>query len=284
MLLDLVVENEIECVARNIPDAEGPATLSDGRLFVVAPSKGKIIQVLPGGVTRDIVQYEGGLPTGMQVDRNDDLIVADMKMGILRVSLDGKITSMVSEFEGKRIRGCNDVYFDSQGNLYFSAPAGSNNVAPVGELYVRLRDEHVIKLDDGFAFSNGLAVSADDRMLVVAETFSKSLYAYDIEGPGRLSKKRLWAKLPGEHRGGPDGMDFDSQGNLLVANWGGGAIEVFDTFGQHIDRIELPFKQPSNLHFAGPGSNELYVTEHNTNAVWRLDWDNAGQMQYGWAM
>ena len=32
--------------------------------------------------------------------------------------------------------------------------------------------------------------------------------------------------LAGDHEGGPDGMDFDSMGNLLVANWGSGYIDV----------------------------------------------------------
>lgn len=30
----------------------------------------------------------------------------------------------------------------------------------------------------------------------------------------------------GHHEGGPDGMDFDTQGNLLVAHWGSGYIDV----------------------------------------------------------
>lgn len=32
--------------------------------------------------------------------------------------------------------------------------------------------------------------------------------------------------ISGDHEGGPDGMDFDASGNLLVANWGSGFIDV----------------------------------------------------------
>ena len=29
-----------------------------------------------------------------------------------------------------------------------------------------------------------------------------------------------------DHEGGPDGMDFDENGNLIVAHWGAGFLEV----------------------------------------------------------
>jgi len=277
-----MVQSDFECVARGLAGAEGPLTTRDGRMFVVVPSKSRIVEVMRDGSTRDLVVYEGGLPAGLQLDRNGDIWVADMKMGILRVTADGKLSEEVTLFQNERIRGCNDNYFDSQGNLYFTAPAGSHMQNAVGELFVRMANGTVIRLDDGFQFSNGLAVTADDKTLIVAETFTKRLYAYDISTPGVASDKRHWATLPGEHRGGPDGMDFDCEGNLLVANWGGGAVEVFNPAGQHVDRIELPFNKPSNVHFFKPGSNELLITEHDEHALWRTTWKHEGQMQYGW--
>ena len=104
----------------------------------------------------------------------------------------------------------------------------------------------------------------------------------DLPEPGNAANKRVWGKLPGDHAGGPDGIDFDCEGNLLAANWGGGAIEVFDPTGKPVDRIETPFKKPSNVHFNGPGSKELFITEHDENGLWRTTWHHAGQTQYGW--
>jgi sugar lactone lactonase YvrE len=49
-----------------------------------------------------------------------------MERGILRVCGHGSVVAEVAEFEGKPIRGCNDLAFDSEGDLYFTAPAGSN--------------------------------------------------------------------------------------------------------------------------------------------------------------
>ena len=85
--------------------------------------------------------------------------------------------------------------------------------------------------------------------------------------------------MSGEHAGGPDGMDFDSSGHLLVANWGSGFIEVFPpTGGKPVRRIKCPFQAPSNIHFK-PGTAEVYVTEHTYNALWRFTWDNTGRTE-----
>lgn len=75
-------------------------------------------------------------------------------------------------------------------------------------------------------------------------------------------------------------MDFDDDNNLLVANWGSGHIEVFNSDGgSPIQRIKCPFLKPSNIHFE-PRSKSLYVTEHENHAVWKFDWHRNGKMQY----
>ena len=75
-------------------------------------------------------------------------------------------------------------------------------------------------------------------------------------------------------------MDFDCHENLLVANWGSSHIEVFGPEGgDPIYRIKCPFSRVSNLHFK-PKSKLVYVTEHDTNAVWVFEWINEGKPQY----
>ena len=76
-------------------------------------------------------------------------------------------------------------------------------------------------------------------------------------------------------------MDFDEDGFLLVANWGGGHIEVFPpTGGAPSTRIRCPFSRVTNLHFR-PNSKELFVTEHDNNALWSLEWRAKGRKEYG---
>ncbi len=265
-----------EKVADGIPGAEGPVFDRAGRFFCVEPFAGKILQILASGEKREHANT-GGIPAGLAVDARDHLWVADMKLGILRVGPDGAVEHVASHVDGQPIRGCNDLVLDAHENVYCTAPAGSNANKPVGELYCWLAaSRSVVRLDRGFAFCNGIALTADGLTLIVAETMTKTLWAYDVESPGEVSKKRRFATLPGEHYGGPDGIDFDAAGNLLATYWGGGAIEVLDPRGRPIERITTPFEKPSNLHFGGADGRDLYVTEHTNDAVWKTRWPRPG--------
>ena len=55
---------------------------------------------------------------------------------------------------------------------------------------------------DDIALPNGMAVSADNSTLIVADSYRHSLVAFDIGPDGGLSGRRTWADL-GE--GTPDG-------------------------------------------------------------------------------
>lgn len=96
-----------------------------------------------------------------------------------------------------------------------------------------------------------------------------------------MSKTKSFCLIyTGDHHGGPDGMDFDEHDNLIVANWGGGHLEVFSSAGgDPITRIKLPFCKPSNVHFK-PGTNTVFVTEHQFHGLWKFDWKYKGKKQY----
>ena len=266
-------------LAEGVPGSEGPVLDTHGRFYFVAPAEGSIRYLDDNGAQQELANT-GGKPAGLQVTADNRIWVADMDLGVLRVSPDGTIEHTVSEYEGEKMRGCNDCALDSQGNLYITAPAGSKGDNRIGEVYCRLTDGTVTRLDGGYAFSNGLAVRADDALLVVAETFTKRLWAYDISEPGVVGEARLFATLTGEHKGGPDGMDYDIDGNLLVTNHGGSVIEVFNPSGDRFDTIDLPFDKPSNLHFGGEDGRDLYITEHTHNAIWKTRWRRPGLIRF----
>ena len=269
-------------LARDLPGAEGPCTTPDGTVYLVASGRGEVLVLEAGGAPRTVAAT-GGVPAGLQLDRDGSLLVADMRLGILRVRPEsGAVEDVVRDYAGAPIRGCNDLAFDTAGNLYFTAPAGSSADDPCGEVFCRLADGAVRRLDGGYAFCNGLAVSGDDRLLVVAETRSKRLWAYDVKAPGVLGEARTFATASGDHWGGPDGMDFDAEGHLIVANHGAGLLEIFGPDGEPVRQVGTPFDKPSNVHFAAPGATELLVTEHTESTIRRFDYGVAGQPQYGW--
>lgn len=269
-----------ELIASDVQGAEGPLTDAQGRLWFVSPSNGEVLTLEQGG--KRVVANTGGTPAGLHRNSKGEIWIADMKRGILRLDDDGSIHGEVTQFEGNPIRGCNDLCFDLEGNLYFTAPAGSSADNPIGEVFCRRADGEVRRLGDGFAFCNGIAISADGRKLMIAETFSRSVWLYQLDASGEVLSKEQFVTLPGEHRVGPDGMDFDGEGNLIVTNYGEGTLDVFAPDRGLVRRIHLPFKRVSNIHFCGPGSTHLIVTEHESHAVWRMDYGAAGQLQPGW--
>ncbi|MGH3371861.1 MAG: SMP-30/gluconolactonase/LRE family protein, partial [Nocardioidaceae bacterium] len=73
----------------------------------------------------------------------------------------------------------------------------------------------VREVADGFEFANGIAVTPDNRTLIVAESYGNRLTAFDIAADGSLSGRRVWADLGG---GYPDGICLDAEGAVWYAD------------------------------------------------------------------
>jgi len=302
----VVVNADFSKIIENVLGAEGPVFDNKGNFYMVAPevekdgkAAGQILKIdLSSGqkslLCEPQVDGHGGIPAGCQTDKAGNIYVADMRLGLLTVTPSGQFTQVARvDAAGRTMQGCNDCSLDYLGNLWITAPAG--NIAPdpylrsfeegFGSIYCYTANKEMIQLDSGFRFCNGIAVvhnaQGQPEKLIVAETPTRTLWAYDIEGPGKVANKTKWATLPHyDHEGGPDGMDFDENGNLIVAHWGAGFLEVFGPEGgDPVKRIKLPFDKPSNVHFV-PGSNVVYVTEHSHHGLWRFEWECKGMPQY----
>jgi sugar lactone lactonase YvrE len=81
-------------------------------------------------------------------------------------------------------------------------------------------DGSVEEAASGLHFPNGSVIAPDGRTLIVGETLSASLTAFDIGAEGRLSNRRLWAATmtdPSVPRV-PDGICLDAEGAIWIAN------------------------------------------------------------------
>src|SRR5512132_376311 len=103
--------------------------------------------------------------------------------------------------------GWNDIVVDGRGNAYVNG-AGFNPMAGEefrpGSVHLVTADGSVRQVADDIAFPNGMAVTADNSTLIVADSYRHALVAFDIVADGGLSNRRVWADL-GE--GTPDGID-----------------------------------------------------------------------------
>jgi L-arabinonolactonase len=130
----------------------------------------------------------------------------------------------------------------------------------VGSLHRVDADGSTDTLRDAIGCSNGLAFSPDGRTMYHADTFTRTVWAYDYDvDTGCATHRRVFtdfAQLPGR----PDGACVDSDGCYWVACVFGSAVARLTPAGD-VDRIvELPVTAPTMPAFGGDDLGTLYVT------------------------
>lgn len=186
----------------------------EGRLWFSDWAAGEIVAVDLQGRREVILRFES-FPFSFDWLPDRRLLVVN-ETRILRQEADGSLTtySDLSSLSDKR---WNEIVVDGRGFAYvntvgFDFPGGA--FAP-GLLAVATPNGAVRKVAGGVAFPNGMAVTPDNRTLILAESYGKKLTAFDIGADGDLSNPRIWADL-GD--GVPDGICIDAEGAVWYAD------------------------------------------------------------------
>lgn len=152
--------------------------LPDGRMLVVCAREGQLLRREPGGS----MVVHGDLRTASDPPVGNELVV------------DGRGNAYV-----------NGAGFDMMAGAAF-APGGVTLVAADGS---------VRRVADDIGFPNGMLVTPDGATLILADSYGKCLFAFDIEDDGGLANRRVWADL-GD--GVPDGICLDADGAVWYAD------------------------------------------------------------------
>jgi sugar lactone lactonase YvrE len=144
------------------------------------------------------------------------LVVSARDRLLLRREPDGTLVTH-ADLSGLSDYPWNEIVVDGRGTAYvnnigFEFPCGE--FAP-GTVALLTPDGSVRQVADGVAFPNGMAVTPDNSMLIVAESYANKLTAFDIVEDGGLSNRRVWADL-GD--GVPDGLCLDAEGAVWYAD------------------------------------------------------------------
>ncbi len=143
------------------------------------------------------------------------LVVAGSSRQVLRQERDGSLVRHADLGE-LGTYPWNDIVVDGRGNAYvnnigFDFPDG--DVKP-GFVVLVTPDGAARQVAGGLAFPNGMAVTPDNRTLIVAESYGSRLTAFDIGADGGLANRRLWAEVAGP----PDGICLDAETAIWYAD------------------------------------------------------------------
>jgi gluconolactonase len=200
-----------------------------------------------------------------------------------RLGADGKWTSYLSNFEGKRFNSPNDMVYAPDGTLFFTDPAYSLPGGTNGPNY-DLKFEAVWSYKNGklqpiiknLLRPNGIGVSPNGKTLYISTASpGPRIVAYDIQKDGTVTNAHdfyVWPMPPGQ-RGGVDGLKVDAKGNLWATGVGG--VNVITPQGKNIGHFQVAGHGTSNVAFGGKDYSDLFVT--GGNFVYRLHTLTKGQ-------
>ncbi|RWN98292.1 MAG: SMP-30/gluconolactonase/LRE family protein [Mesorhizobium sp.] len=190
----------------------------DGRLWICNWGTGQIIAVDADGNSEVMLTVPATLPYSVDWLPDGRLVVVCGREGlVLRQEADG---TLVTHGDLRHLSGnaWNEIVVDGRGNIYVNgggpAPVPGQHFGP-GTIVLIAPDGSVRQVADKIAFANGMAVSPDNKTLIVAESHANRLTAFDIAADGGLANRRRWADLG---NGFPDGICLDAEGAIWYAD------------------------------------------------------------------
>jgi gluconolactonase len=264
--------------------AEGPVWVPSGKyvLFSDIPKnmiwkwkdgEGKTSYLKPSGYSGS-APFTGREPgsNGLTLDKEGRLVMCQHgDRRVARQEKDGKITTLVDRYQGKRFNSPNDLCYKSNGDLYFTDPPyglpgqmndpgkeldfqGVYRLTPRGELTLLTKE---------MSRPNGIAFSPDEKTLYVANSDNDKApvwMAFSVKADGTLDAgKVFFDAMPWVRQrkpGSPDGMKVDQKGNLFAT--GPGGVCIFSPDGKHLGTLNTG-EATANCAFGDDGST-LYIT------------------------
>ena len=280
---------------------EAPVALPDGSWLVVemTPETGCITHLSADGKSHQRLARTGR-PNGLACDRDGVIWIAETAQhAVMRMAPADQPEVIATACAGEPFLFLNDLVFAPNGDLYVTdSGILLDEVAPGGVLHpeyrslrydgrvyrIDPRSREVEVIDRGLLFTNGLAFGPDSA-LYVNETLTGNIYRYDYRN-GRVTGRRERFGNVIEHFDvtqlkGPDGMKFAADGTLYAAVFGQGDVTVLGRNGGVVKRIKTQGMHPTNLAFALPGAQQIYVTEVESGSVQIFDVGTDGLPLHG---
>jgi gluconolactonase len=266
---------KIDKVAAGFRFTEGPVWSREGFLLFSDIPNDKILRFAPGK-RAEVFREKSDGANGNTFDAQGRLYSCESRTRrVTRADKKGKIEVLAEKWEGKRLNAPNDIVVRKDGHLYFTDPAfggstdqreldfyGVYHITPKGQMELIAKPK---------GRPNGLALSANGRVLYVDNSDERNVRAYDLDRNGKASNERI---VVSGIDGVPDGMKVDEKGNLYVTAKG---VAVYSPEGKLLTTIEVA-ETPANCAFGDPDFQTLYITARTS--LYRVRLNVKGSVQY----
>ena len=244
---------EVECAI------EGPSFDRHGNLYIVDTPFGRIFRITPNGEWDLVVQYDGW-PNGSKFHQDGRLFVADYRRGIMVADIKtGRIEPFLETAYSEGFKGCNDLHFAANGDLYFTDQGQTGIADPTGRIFRIRSNGELQRLASNVPSPNGITTNTTDKQVYVAATRSQQVWRCPVMDDGQFSKVGVAVQLSGGV--GPDGIEMDAENGLIVCHLGIG-VWRFDAnmlpthliYSEHHHHL-------NNVAFGGAEYKTMYLTE-----------------------
>lgn len=162
--------------------------------------------------------------------------------------------------------GWNELVVDGRGNAYvnqvgFDLMSGAEPTS--GTIALATPDGAARQVADDVWFPNGMAVTADARTLIVAESYRNRLTAFDIDGTGDLTDRRVWAETGDDH---PDGICLDAEGACWYADVANGHCVRVAEGGEVLQTVTVD-RGCFSCALGGPDDRTLFIVAQSWGGV-----------------
>lgn len=209
----------------------------DGSLWV-ADARGGVVHLHADGQQQTITQrhsdffgavseaaryLEGTLPNGLAFAANGDILIANFGTDRLEVmTREGESKVLADQIDGQAIGKVNFVLRDSRNRIWITVSTKVQNW--MHALRPDLADGYIARYMDGafrivaegFHFTNEIRMDAREEYMYIVETAGGCISRMRVNERGELSHREVFGPSSLGKGAWPDGIAFDSYGNL----WG----------------------------------------------------------------
>ncbi len=275
-VLNLVdAEAKVETIGSGYQFTEGPVWNADSGylLFSDIPAN-QIKKWAPElGITN--FRNPSGKSNGLTYDKQGHLLACEhANRRVSRTEADGRVVTIASHYDTKRLNSPNDIVVKSDGSIYFTDPPyglgaefgaeGDQELDFQGVYRLSPDAQTLTLLVDDFDRPNGLCFAPDESILYINDSSDRShIRAFDVQPDGTIANGRIFADV--SDGATPDGMKGDQEGNIYVT--GPGGIWIFASSGKHIGVIRTE-EGATNFCWGGTAWKTLYIAA--TTSVCRI--------------